>query len=658
MKISSLISTDGIILDKKPETKNDAIDMMVDLHVKLGHIKNKKRFRNAIFEREKCTTTGIGGGMAIPHAMTKAVKCPSIVVMRVNDGMDFDSLDGKPVSLIFMLAMPDDGKQHMEVLSHLAVLFMDEELRPALLSAKNAKEFLCEIDKFENKLFPEEAENNKTSEIENFKILAVTACPMGISHTYMAAEALEMAAHEIGVSIKVETNGSGGAANILTDEEIENADTIIVAADKTVNMERFDGKRVIITSVTEGVRNPQKLIYEALNENVNTYQFKGDTGEEHDDKAKRRIKNEGAVHRFYKYLMSGVSYMLPFAVGGGILCAASYLVDMLIIGVPALQNTVFGTGTTVSAFLNTLGQYAFDFMMPILAGYIAMSIADRPALAVGMVGGFVANIGMTFSEPAGAVPSGFIGAAIAGFFAGGFMRLLQRMCTHMPKCFSGLKSVLIYPVVGILVIGFMMGAINPFAAFLNNALIYNLQSLDESSKIVLGCVLGGMMATDMGGPLSKAAYLYGTVSMATGGTDIMAAVMIGGMTPPIGIALTTTFFKKKFSETERKSGLVNYILGLCFITEGAIPYAASDPLAVIPSCVVGSALAGGLSMAFGCTLHAPHGGIFVFPLVHNALSYLFALVVGSLTTMLMLALLKRRKPIKIKKHILGTGIFD
>lgn len=657
MKIADLLSIDGIILDKKPETKSEAIDILIDRHVKLGNIKNKRNFRKAILNREKCTTTGIGGGMAIPHAMTKDVKRAGLVAMRVDDGIDFEALDSKPVNLIFMIAMPDDGKQHMEVLSHLATLFMDESLRPALLSAKSAKEFISIIDKLENRLFPSEADDT-SSEEEKVHLLAVTACPMGISHTYLAAEALEKAAHEMGVSIKVETNGSGGAANILTEEEIVNADAIIIAADKNVSMERFDGKRVIITSVTKGVRNPHELIDEALDKSLKPYKFKGDKGAEPEEKNEKHIRNEGVAHRFYKYLMSGVSYMLPFAVGGGILQAASYLVDLLVLGGAATENLNFGTGTEVSAFLNALGGYAFNFMMPILAGYIAMSIADRPALAVGMVGGFIANIGMTFTEPSGMVPSGFLGAIIAGFFSGGLMRLLQRICSYMPKSFSGLKSVLVYPVVGIALIGFMMGAINPFAALLNNSLTYNLNALDNSSKIILGCILGGMMAIDMGGPLSKAAYLYGTVSIASGGLDVMAAVMIGGMTPPIGIALATTFFKKKFSDAERKSGLVNYILGLCFITEGAIPYAAADPLAVIPSCVIGSSLAGGLSMAFGCTLHAPHGGIFVIPFIGNATWYLAALAAGSFATMLMLALLKRREPIKIKKHILSTGVFD
>lgn len=654
MKISSLFTPNGILLNRTPKDKQEALEIMIKCHEALGNLYDEAEFKNAVLEREASTTTGIGKGMAIPHAMVSAVKRPSIVAMTVDGGVDFDSLDNKPVNLIFLIAMPDDGGQHMSVLSRLATLLMDESLFPALTAAKTVDEFIDFIDELENSLFPEESEEKPPEKNKTYKLLAVTACPMGISHTYMAAEALEKAADKLGYSIKVETNGSAGAANVLTSEEIEQAEAIIIAADKNVDMERFNGKHVLIASVTDGVRKPETLIKDAVN-NDKIYKFKG---ESNDEPVKKIPTHEGVAHRFYKYLMSGVSYMLPFAIGGGILHALSYLIDMLMLGNNALDFGVFGTGTQVSAFLNALGEYAFDLMMPILSGYIALSIADRPGLAIGILGGFMANIGMTFTHPEGLVSSGFIGALAAGFFAGGFMRLLERICSYIPKSLSGLKPVLIYPVAGMVVIGFMMGAVNPFAALFNNSLMYDLNALSGGGRIVLGCVLGGMMALDMGGPLSKAAYLYATLSIASGESDAMAAVMLGGMTPPIGIALATTFFRDKFSDSERKSGGVNYILGLCFITEGAIPYAASDPLSILPSCFIGSALAGGLSMSFGCTLQIPHGGMFILPFVGNQEGFLFALLVGSLATMLMIAILKKREPIKIKNHILNTGIFD
>lgn len=655
MRISSLLNENGILLKRKPKSKQEAIDALIECHDMLGNFVDKEAFRQAVFNREASTTTGIGKGMAIPHAMTKAVKRPAVTAMTIDGGLDFESLDGKPVNLIFMIAMPDDGGKHMDVLSHLATLLMDKDLMPILMSVESPQEFIDYIDKLEDKLFPNEPKEKPLSEENNtYKILAVTACPMGISHTYMAAEALEKAAKEMNYSIKVETNGSGGTNNILTEKEIEQADVIIIAADKNVEMERFDGKRVLIASVTDGLRKPKELIKNAF-ANKKPYKFEGDSSDKYITKVSI---HETIAHKFYKYLMSGVSYMLPFAIGGGILHALSYFLDMIMLGNSALDFGVFGTGTQVSAFLNTLGEYSFDCMIPIFSGYIAMSIADRPGLAVGVIGGFMANIGMTFTNPEGDIPSGFIGALFAGFFAGGFMRLLEKLCSYIPKSISGIKSVLIYPVVGMLVIGFMMGVVNPFAALLNDYLMYDLNMIDKNVRMMLGAVLGGMMALDMGGPLNKAAYLYGTISLTAGTYDVMAAVMVGGMTPPLGIALATTFFKDKFSDAERKSGMVNYILGLCFITEGAVPYAAADPLAILPSCFLGSALAGNVSMALGCTLQVPHGGIFVVPLMGNPLGYLFAILSGSLATMLMIAILKRREPIKIKKHISSTGIFD
>lgn len=657
MRISSLLNEDGILLKSKPKSKEEVINTLVECHFRLGNLNDKDSFRKAVLEREASTSTGIGGGMAIPHAMTEAVKRPAITAMTVEDGVDFKSLDGKLVNLIFMIAMPNDGKQHMNLLSHLATLMMDKSLFPSLTAVETPAEFIDFIDKLEDKLFPDEASEKPEPLEENkgYKILAVTACPMGISHTYMAAEALEKTAKEMHYSIKVETNGSAGAANVLTDEEIEKAEVIIIAADKNVDMERFNGKRVFITSVTDGLRKPKETIKAALS-NKELYKYKGDTsGSEYISKPSIPM-HETIAHKCYKHLMSGVSYMLPFAIGGGILHALSYFLDMIMLGNSALDFGVFGTGTQVSAFLNTLGEYAFQCMIPIFSGYIAMSIADRPGLAIGAVGGLMANIGMTFTNPQGGVPSGFIGALFAGFFAGIFMWFLERLCSHIPKSIAGIKSVLIYPVAGMIVIGFVMGAINPFASLLNEYLMYDLNMLDGNARIMLGAVLGGMMALDMGGPLSKAAYLYGTISLTMGKYDVMAAVMAGGMTPPLGIALATTFFKSKFSDAERKSGAVNYVLGLCFITEGAIPYAAADPLAILPSCFLGSVLAGNVSMSLGCTLQVPHGGIFVIPFMGNPSGYLFAILSGSLATMLIIAVLKRREP--IKKHSLDTGIFD
>lgn len=655
MRISSLLNENGILLKRKPMSKQEAIDTLIECHSKLGNLSDKDGFKQAVLNREACTTTGIGGGIAIPHALNNCVTKPSITAMTIDGGVDFESLDGKPVKLIFMIAMPDDGKKHMKVLSHLASLFMEENLLSNLTAVETPKEFIEFIDKLEDKLFPDEPkEQPEIQENTIYKILAVTACPMGISHTYMAAEALEKVAKEMHYTIKVETNGSAGANNILTKEEIEHAEVIIIAADKNVEMKRFDGKRVLIASVTDGVRKPKELIQSAL-KNKKLYKFEGDSSESYDTAIPM---HETIAHKFYKYLMSGVSYMLPFAIGGGILHALSYFLDMIMLGNSALSFGVFGTGTQVSAFLNTLGEYAFNCMIPIFAGYIAISIADRPGFAIGVLGGFMANVGMTFTSPEGSISSGFIGALFAGFFAGGFMWLLEKLCSHIPKSIAGIKSVFIYPVAGMLTIGFVMGIVNPFAALLNNYMMYDLNLLNNNAKIILGAVLGGMMALDMGGPLSKAAYLYGTISLTMGRYDIMAAVMVGGMTPPLGIALATTFFKSKFSDTERKSGMVNYILGLCFITEGAIPYAAADPLAILPSCFLGSFLAGAVSMSLGCGIQVPHGGVFVIPFMENPFAYLFAILAGSLATMLMIALLKRREPIKIKKHILGTDIFD
>lgn len=553
--------------------------------------------------------------------------------MTVPEGVDYEALDDEPSNLLFMIAAPNDGDVHLEVLSRLMTILMDEDFRAKLLAAKDKDEFLKVIDDMENEKFPDEPKAEVKS-ADGYKVLAVTACPTGIAHTYMAAEALEKAGEKLGISIKVETNGSGGAKNILTDEEIANCDGIIVAADKAVEMARFDGKRVIITKVSDGIKIPEELINRAEYGEVPIYHHEGGKSESSSSSG-----NESFGRKLYKHLMNGVSNMLPFTVAGGIFIALAFLIDS-IGGAP--QDSDFGTHLAAAAWFKTIGGYAFNFMIPILAGYIGKSIADRPGLLVGMAGGAMAVSGATFASPAGDVPSGFLGALLAGFIGGFLTLMLEKACDKMPKALNGIKPVLIYPLGGLAMVAIMMCAVNPIMGMLNEGLSNFLSNMGNSSKILLGCVLGGMMSIDMGGPFNKAAYVFGTAAIASGNYDIMAAVMVGGMVPPIAIALATTFFKDRFTEDERKNGPVNYIMGLSFITEGAIPYAAADPARVIPACFIGAAAAGGLSMAFGCTLRAPHGGIFVFPVVGNPVMYLVSLVVGSVIGMLLLGLFKKK----------------
>ena len=619
MRIIDLLKKEGILLNGKIENKENAINTLVDLMDSTGNLNNKEEYKKAVLERESLSTTGIGDGIAIPHAKTSAVKNPSLSAMVVPEGVDYDSLDGAPAKLFFMIAAPDGGNNlHLEV---LATILMDESFRQDLIRAKNKDEFLRLIDKKEKEKFEEESKE-EIKEERGYRVLAVTACPTGIAHTFMAAESLENKAKEMGISIKVETNGSGGAKNILTKEEIEEAECIIVAADKKVQMDRFDGKKVIQTKVANGIHKATELLEEATSGNVPIYHHSG--GKE----TKEENTNEESFGRqLYKHLMNGVSHMLPFVIGGGILIALAFLFDDY-----SLNPANFGKNTAFAAFLKTVGDTSFNFMLPILAGYIAMSIADRPALAVGFLGGALANEG----------GSGFLGALLAGFIAGYLVLFLKYLFDKLPESLEGLKPVLLYPFFGILLIGaIIIFIVNPPVAALNNGITNVLNSMGESSKVILGLVLGGMMAIDMGGPFNKAAYVFGTASLASGNYDIMAAVMIGGMVPPLSIALATTFFKNKFTEKERKSGLTNYIMGLSFITEGAIPFAAADPLRVIPACVIGSAVAGGLSMFFNCTLMAPHGGIFVVPVIGNPLMYLLALVIGSIVGMVLLGILKR-----------------
>lgn len=633
MRIVDLLKKESILLNASPKSKAEAIDMLVDLQVKGGNISDKEEYKKGILAREDKGSTAVGEGVAIPHAKSEAVKAPSLAAVTVPTGVDYEALDDEPSNLLFMIAAPNDGDVHLDVLSRLMTLIMDEDFRKKLLNAKNADEFLTIIDQMEKEKYPDEPTPEVKSE-NGYKILAVTACPTGIAHTYMAAEALEKAGKKLGISIKVETNGSGGAKNILTADEIANCDGIIVAADKSVAMARFNGKKVLSTKVSDGIKKPEELINRIISGDAPIYHHEGST-----ESSSTSKDDESFGRKIYKHLMNGVSNMLPFTVAGGIFIALAFLIDSLG-GAP--QDGDFGTHLAAAAWFKTIGGYAFNFMIPILAGYIGKSIADRPGLLVGMAGGAMAVSGATFAMPAGNVPSGFLGALLAGFIGGYLMLLLEKVCDRLPKALNGIKPVLIYPLGGLGIVAIMMCAVNPIMGLLNEGLANFLTNMGSTSKILLGCVLGGMMSIDMGGPFNKAAYVFGTASIASGNFDIMAAVMVGGMVPPIAIALATTFFKNKFTDDERKNGPVNYIMGLSFITEGAIPYAAADPMRVIPACMIGAATAGGLSMAFNCTLRAPHGGIFVFPVVGSPVQYILALIIGSVVGMLLLGLFKKK----------------
>ena len=636
MRIVDLLSKNSIKLNASPKSKSEAIDMLIDLQVKGGNIADKEAYKKGILAREEKGSTAVGEGIAIPHAKSEAVKAPSLAAMTVPDGVDYEALDDEPSNLLFMIAAPNDGDVHLEVLSRLMTILMDEDFRDDLLKAKDADEFLKVIDDMEKEKYPDEPAAEERSE-NGYKVLAVTACPTGIAHTYMAAEALEKAGKKLGISIKVETNGSGGAKNILTQEEIDACDGIIVAADKTVSMARFNGKKVIKTKVSDGIKIPEELINRIEAGDAPVYHHEGEA----DSSSSGSSDSEGFGRKLYKHLMNGVSNMLPFTVAGGIFIAIAFLIDSFG-GAP--QDGDFGSHLAAAAWFKTIGNYAFQFMIPVLAGYIGLSIADRPGFLVGMAGGAMAAAGATFASPGGDVPSGFLGALLAGFIGGYLTLCLEKACKKLPKALNGIKPVLIYPLGGLAIVGIMMCAVNPVMGILNDGLSNFLNGMGDSSKVLLGCILGGMMAIDMGGPFNKAAYVFGVAAISQGNFNIMAAVMLGGMVPPIAIALATTFFKNRFTEEERKNGPVNYIMGLSFITEGAIPYAAADPARVIPSCIVGAATAGGISMAFGCTLRAPHGGIFVFPVVGHPLQYVIALAIGSVVGMLMLALLKKKHP--------------
>lgn len=629
MRIRELLAVESIDLNVRANTKKEALDKAIKLMEKSGKISNGDMYRKGVYDREEESTTGIGEGIAIPHCKSDAVKKPGLAAMVIPEGVDFDALDGEKVTLLFLIAAPNtENNVHLEVLSKLSVLLMDEAFTNKLKNAKSVKEFLNIIDSAET----DGIKSNITETVQNNNgklILAVTGCPTGIAHTYMAAESLEKKAKEIGCRIKVETRGSGGAKNVLTKEEIAEADCIIVAADTQVPMERFSGKPVIQCKVADGISKSEELLKKATSGKVSLYQGEG-RAEESDSE-----ENDSLGHQIYKNLMNGVSHMLPFVVGGGILIAISFLIDGFSVdlnSLPLEERGNFGTITPLAAMFKSIGGVAFGFMLPILAGFIAMSIADRPGLAVGFVGGAIAANGT----------SGFLGALVAGFLAGYTIKLLKMIFDKLPDSLEGLKPVLLYPLLGIFIVGVVMTyLIEPPIGALNTMINNGLNSLHGASAVFLGILLGGMMAVDMGGPVNKAAYVFGTASIAAGNYNIMAAVMIGGMVPPIAIALATLFFKNKFTTEERKAGPTNFIMGLSFITEGAIPFAASDPLRVLPACVAGSAVAGALSMAFNCTLMAPHGGIFVFLTVGNPLMYLVALAAGSAVACVLLGVLKR-----------------
>lgn len=630
MRITDLLKKESISLNRELSSKSEAIDALIDLQEKAGNLNDKEEYKKGILAREEQGSTAIGNGIAIPHAKTSAVAHPGLSAITAPSGVDYNALDGKPSNLLFMIAAPEDGDLHLEVLSRLMTMLMDETFRNELLSAKTADEFISVIDRKESEKYPENPV--PAAKKEGYRILAVTACPTGIAHTYMAAEALEKAGEEMGIPLKAETNGSGGAKNVLTKEEIAAADGIIIAADKSVEMGRFDGKKLISVKVSDGIKKPKELIERVMSDSAPVYHHTGAKSSEKD------TDTEGFGRKIYKHLMNGVSNMLPFVVAGGIFIALAFLIDTLM-GAP--QGEKFGTNNPVAAFFKMIGDYAFNFMIPVLSAFIAKSIADRPGFLVGLVGGFLATTGSTFTAVEG-VTAGFLGALFAGFVGGYLMLGIEKLLSKLPKSLEGIKPVLIFPLVGIGLIAVIMCAVNPIMGMLNTGLTNLLNSMGSTSKVLLGVVLGAMMSTDMGGPFNKAAYVFGTAAITSGNYDIMAAVMVGGMVPPLAIALATTFFKKKFTAQERKSGPVNYILGLSFITEGAIPYAASDPLRVIPACMIGAGLAGGLSMLFKCTLMAPHGGIFVFAVVGNWPYYLLALAAGSVVSMLLLGLFKKK----------------
>ena len=632
MKITDLLSEKAINLHGKASSKEEAIIQLVDLMVENENISDKEAYKQAVLKREEEGTTGIGEGIAIPHGKTSAVEKPGLAAMIIPDGVDFKSLDGSPAKLLFLIAAPNTKDNvHLDVLSRLSTLLMDAEFRQALYDAKTPKEFLECIDKAESEKIGEQKTSN-----EQYEILAITSCPTGIAHTYMAAEALEQMGEQLGHKVKVETHGSSGVKNKFTKEEIENAKGIIIASDTKIDLSRFDGKKLIKAKVADGINKPKELIENVLSPNAKTYHSDNkNKSEENDDEQKEKIGT-----KIYKHLMNGVTHMLPFVVGGGILIAIAFLLDDY-----SINPSNFGMNTPIAAFFKTIGNAAFNVMLYILAGYIAMSIADRPGLAVGFVGGILAVQGTTFESLTNGditlVSSGFLGALIAGFVGGYIVLGLKKLCSYLPDSIEGIKTILLYPVFGILLMGTFMLLINPYVAAINTAINDYLSSMSNANKIILGAILGGMMAVDLGGPINKAAYTFGTGMLASGQYEIMAAVMAGGMVPPLAIALLATLFPRKIPKKDKQAAYVNYIMGLSFISEGAIPFASADPLRTIPAFVIGSAVTGALSMWFSCTLMAPHGGIFVIATIGHPVKYLLAIVIGAIISMLIMAKLKK-----------------
>ncbi len=636
MRISELLSLQAIDVNASVASKAEAIDYMTRLMEKSGNLNDREAYKKGVLAREEEGTTGIGEGIAIPHSKCAAVKHAGLAAIVVRDGVDYESLDDEPADLIFMIAAPETGANvHLEALAKLSTILMDTEFKEALVKADTAEQFIRMIDEKEDELDGKNEQKAIEGSKGGYRVLAITACPTGIAHTFMAAESLDMKGKELGIPVKVETQGADGAKNVLTASDVEQAECIIIAADKKVDLARFDGKPVIHTKVADGIHKAEELIQQAVSGNVPIYHHTGaaQTGDDSDE-------SESMGRRIYKNLMNGVSHMLPFVIGGGILIALAFLLDDY-----SIDPSNFGKNTPVAAYLKTIGEFSFGMMLPVLAGYIAMSIADRPGLAVGFVAGLVAKSGSTFANPAGGdVNAGFLGALFAGFAAGYLVLLLKNLTSRFPQSLNSVRPMIIYPVFGILTGSVVTTLINPLMGMINDGLTGVLNSMNGTSRVLLGMVVAGMESVDMGGPVNKTAYVFGTSQLAEGNFEIMAAVMAGGMAPPLVIALCTTFFKNRFTQKERESGLVNYLLGLSFISEGAIPFAANDPLRVIPSCVAGSAAAGGLSMLFGCTLRAPHGGIFVLPTIGNPLLYALAVFAGSVVGCLILAVLK--KPLK------------
>ncbi|WP_178006290.1 PTS fructose transporter subunit IIABC [Mediterraneibacter sp.] len=630
MRIRELLSSQSIALGAKSANKKDIIEKMTVLMEASGNLTDRKQYLKGVLKREAEGTTGIGEGVAIPHAKNAAVKKAGLAAMVLKQTVDFDSLDGEPVKLIFMIAAPDNGEnEHLEALSRLSTMLMDDEFRNQLIQAEDTDQFLAIIDKKEQKL--DEKASEKAEMSTSYKVLAITACPTGIAHTFMAAESLETKGKELGIPVKVETQGADGAKNVLTAEEIKAADGIIIAADKNVNLARFDGKKVLITKVADGIHKPEELIQKIESGNVSIYHHDGQKEQ------KQPEVKESLGRKIYKDLMNGVSNMLPFVIGGGILIAIAFLLDDY-----SIDPSNFGKNTPIAAYFKTIGEFSFGMMLPVLSGFIAMSIADRPGLAVGFVAGLVAKAGSTFANPAGGdVNAGFLGALFAGFVAGYVVLALKKLTNKIPQSLNSIRPMIIYPVAGILIGAVMTTLINPFMGSINDALTEVLNSMNGTSRVLLGTICAGMQSVDMGGPVNKTSYVFATSQLAEGNFEIMASVMAGGMVPPLAIAFCTTLFKNRFTKKERESGLVNYLLGLSFISEGAIPFAASDPLRVIPSCIVGSAVAGGLSMFFECTLRAPHGGVFVLPTIGHPMMYALSILIGSLIGCVILGILKK-----------------